>query len=103
MPGALDGVKGLEIAQVMAIPICGTMLSDLGADVVKLEPPWGDAARHTMLPVLPGESRSFAVLNRGKRSVGLDISDERSRPALEALVRWADAVLGSVKAEAPAA
>lgn len=89
----------LEIAQVMAIPICGIMLSDMGADVVKLEPPWGDAARHTMQPVQPGESKSFAVLNRGKRSIGLDITDERARPALEALVRWADVVLVSVKGE----
>ncbi len=99
MAGALDGVNVLEIAQVMAIPISGVLLSDLGADVVKLEPPWGDAARHTMLPVQPGESKSFAVLNRGKRSVGLDISDERCRPALEALVRWADVLLVSVKPE----
>ena len=95
--GPLDGVKVLEIAQVMAIPVCAVLLSDMGARVVKLEPPWGDAARYTMLPVLPGESRSFAVLNRGKRSVGLDLADGRSRPALEALVRWADVVLVSMK------
>ena len=99
MPGALDGVKVLEIAQVMAIPICGTMLSDMGADVVKLEPTWGDASRYTMQPVLPGESKSFAVLNRGKRSVGLDLRNAQTREALEALVRWADVVLVSVKNE----
>ncbi len=98
MPGALHGVKVLEIAQVMAIPITGMLLSDMGADVVKLEPPWGDASRYTMQPVLPGESKSFAVLNRGKRSVGLNLADERSRPALEALVLWADVVLVSAKA-----
>ena len=98
MPGALQSVKVLEIAQVMAIPITGMLLSDMGADVVKLEPPWGDASRYTMQPVLPGESKSFAVLNRGKRSVGLNLADERSRPALEALVRWADVVLVSAKA-----
>ena len=99
MPGALDGVKVLEIAQVMAIPICGVLLSDMGADVVKLEPPWGDASRYTMQPVFPGESKSFAVLNRGKRSVCLNIADKRCRPALEALMRWADVVLVSVKGE----
>ena len=103
MPGALHGVNVLEIAQVMAIPMTGMLLSDMGADVVKLEPPWGDASRHTMQPVLPGESKSFAVLNRGKRSVGLDLSDERSRPALEALIRWADVVLVSAKASRRAA
>ncbi len=99
MPGALHDVKVLEIAQVMAIPLCGVLLSDMGADVVKLEPPWGDAVRYTMLPVLPGESKSFATLNRGKRSVCLDITDERTRPALEALVRSADVLLVSLKAE----
>ena len=98
MPGAMKGIKVLEIAQVMAIPITGMLLSDLGANVVKLEPPWGDASRHTMQPVLPGESKSFAVLNRGKRSISLNLADERSRPALEALVRWADVVLVSAKA-----
>ena len=98
MPGALNGIKVLEIAQVMAIPITGMLLSDLGADVVKLEPPWGDASRHTMQPVLPGESKSFAVLNRGKRSVSLNLADEGSRAALEALVRWADVALVSAKA-----
>ena len=56
MPGALHGVKVLEIAQVMAIPITGMLLSDMGADVVKLEPPWGDASRYTMQPVLPGDA-----------------------------------------------
>ena len=56
MPGALHQINVLEIAQVMAIPITGMLLSDMGADVVKLEPPWGDASRHTMQPVLPGES-----------------------------------------------
>lgn len=99
MPGALHGVKVLEIAQVMAIPISGMLLSDLGADVVKVEPPWGDASRYTMQPVLPGESKSFAVLNRGKRSVGLNLTDERTRPALEALVKRADVVLVSAKSE----
>ncbi len=82
MPGALHGTNVLEIAQVMAIPMTGMLLSDLGADVVKVEPPWGDASRHTMQPVLPGESKSFAVLNRGKRSVSLNLADKGSRPAL---------------------
>ena len=96
MPGALHDVKVLEIAQVMAIPLCGVLLSDMGADVVKLEPPWGDAVRYTMLPVVPGESKSFATLNRGKRSVGLDIADERSRTSDADVVDTSESVTGDV-------
>jgi crotonobetainyl-CoA:carnitine CoA-transferase CaiB-like acyl-CoA transferase len=96
-PGALEGVRVLEVAQALAIPFAGLLLADMGADVVKVEPPEGDAIRHTMEPVLPGESKGFTLINRGKRTICLDITRPEVRPALERLVRWADVVMVAMK------
>ncbi len=95
--GALDGVKVVEFAQAMAIPTAGLLLSDMGADVVKVEPPAGDAFRHTMEPIVPGEAKGYILLNRGKRSLCLDVTLPESRPVLERLVQWADIALMSFK------
>ncbi len=97
LPGALEGVRILEIAQALAIPFAGVLLADMGADVVKIEPPVGDGIRHTMVPIVPGESKGFTLVNRGKRSVCLDIGAAAARPALERLIRWADVVMVSLK------
>ena len=95
--GALAGVRVLEIAQALAIPFAGELLADMGADVVKIEPPSGDGIRHTMEPILPGESKGYTLMNRGKRSICLDVTREESRPVLERLATWADIVLVSMK------
>ena len=96
--GALEGIKVVEIAQYYAVPYCGQLLSDLGATVVKVEAPTGDNARHYDASPVPFESKSFAVINRGKRSVCIDLTRPvEVRPAVEALVRWADVVLVSFK------
>lgn len=95
--GALAGVRVLEIAQALAIPFAGELLADMGADVIKVEPPSGDGIRHTMEPILPGESKGYTLMNRGKRSICLDVTREESRPVLERLAKWADIVLVSMK------
>jgi formyl-CoA transferase len=87
----------VEFAQAMAIPAAGLLLADMGADVVKVEPPGGDAFRHTMEPVVPGEARGYVLLNRGKRCLCLDVARPEARPVVERLVRWADIVLMSFK------
>jgi len=96
-PGALTGVKVVEFAQALAIPFAGLLLADMGADVVKVEPPSGDGVRHTMEPILPGESKGFTLINRGKRSICLDITADAARPVVERLAKWADVVLVSLK------
>jgi crotonobetainyl-CoA:carnitine CoA-transferase CaiB-like acyl-CoA transferase len=88
----LSGVRVLEYAQYVAGPFAGMLLADLGADVVKIEPPQGDAWRHYE-PFSPGESRYFYALNRNKRSVVLNLKDERDRRASHDLIREADVVL----------
>jgi crotonobetainyl-CoA:carnitine CoA-transferase CaiB-like acyl-CoA transferase len=72
--GPLAGVRVLELAHVMAGPVCGLMLADMGADVVKVERlPHGDGTRGFVPPDLDGESAAFMMLNRGKRGVALDL------------------------------
>ena len=91
-PLPLDGIRVLEYAQYVAGPFAGMLLADLGADVIKVEPPAGDAWRRYE-PFADGESRYFYALNRNKRSVVIDLKDEGGREASRALIRTADAVL----------
>jgi crotonobetainyl-CoA:carnitine CoA-transferase CaiB-like acyl-CoA transferase len=93
--GPLAGVKVLELAWVIAGPMVGRALSDLGADVIKVEARGvGDPAR--ALPPYKGGrvdynwSGTFHDMNRGKRSLSLDLKHPRARTILERLVRWAD-------------
>jgi crotonobetainyl-CoA:carnitine CoA-transferase CaiB-like acyl-CoA transferase len=88
----LAGVRVLEYAQYVAGPLCGVLLADLGADVVKVEPPSGDGYRYVM-PVAPGLGRYFIPLNRGKRSVVVDLKTVEGRRHSGALLARADIVL----------
>ena len=90
----LAGVRVIELAHVMAGPTCGLLLSDLGADVVKVERlPGGDATRGFVPPDVDGESAAFMMLNRGKRGVALDLRDPAGLDAARRLIARADAVL----------
>jgi crotonobetainyl-CoA:carnitine CoA-transferase CaiB-like acyl-CoA transferase len=79
----LDGITVLELSQIMAGPVCGLLLSDMGADVIKVEKfPNGDDARGYSRPGDLGLSPAFVMLNRGKRSVALDLRNPAGREAL---------------------
>lgn len=95
--GPLAGIRVLEIAQAIAVPMCGLVLADMGAEVVKVEPPAGDSYRYASGAFFPGESKGFAIFNRGKKSVCLDLTHPDARPAIEALIRQADIVLVAFK------
>jgi crotonobetainyl-CoA:carnitine CoA-transferase CaiB-like acyl-CoA transferase len=82
---ALDGVRVLDVTQVMAGPYCAMQLCDLGADVVKVEPPGGDSTRR-MAGAVGTESAAFNAVNRGKRGIVLDL---KSSPGRDAFVRLA--------------
>jgi itaconate CoA-transferase len=86
----LTGTRVLACENGLAGPLCTRLLADLGADVIKVERPVvGDVTRGWD-SVARGESSGFVWMNRGKRSVALDLKDEASRPALEALIRVSD-------------
>ena len=88
----LEGVRVVEYAQYVAGPLCGVLLADLGADVVKVEPPSGDGYRYVM-PVAPGLGRYFIPLNRGKRSVVVDLKTPAGLETSARLLGEADIVL----------
>ena len=89
----LDGVRVLDLSRVMSGPFCTAMLADLGAEVIKIEMPnAGDDGRH-FGPYIDGESAYFMLLNRGKKSLTLNLKSDRGRAILEALVKSSDVLI----------
>jgi len=90
----LDGIRVVELAHVMAGPVCGLLLADLGAEVVKVERlPHGDATRGFVPPSLSGESAAFMMLNRGKRGIALNLRSAGGLDAVRRLLDRADVVI----------
>ena len=97
-PGAplpLAGVRVLDVSQVMAGPFCSMLLGDMGADVIKIEPPdGGDQTRRAMGFKLKGnDSLGFFNLNRNKRSLALNLKSKSARAAFYRLVQTADILI----------
>jgi len=93
MSGPLEGVRILDLTWVLAGPFASMVLCDLGADVIKVErPPIGDVARMTA-PLVNGESCYFLSINRGKRSVAIDLKNEAGRDLFLRLVERVDVVM----------
>src|SRR6266705_2322412 len=92
MPKPLAGIRVIELANFIAGPLAGTLLADMGADVVKIEPPQGDMGRGTP-PIRDGESVSFVALNRNKRSLVLDLKRPQAIGILLKLAHVSDVVL----------
>jgi crotonobetainyl-CoA:carnitine CoA-transferase CaiB-like acyl-CoA transferase len=92
----LSGIKVVEFCQVLAGPYCGMLLADMGAEVIKVEPPSGDSMRQWP-PITQGPkggySENFASINRNKRSVVLDLKDPAQNEAARKLVLAADVLL----------
>jgi crotonobetainyl-CoA:carnitine CoA-transferase CaiB-like acyl-CoA transferase len=91
-PRALDGIRVLDITQFMAGPFCSTMLADLGADVIKIEPPSGDSTRQ-MVGAAGTESPSFNAVNRGKRSVVVNLKTVDGQQLLKRLTHSSDILI----------
>ena len=92
MNACLDGIRVLELARFQAGPRGGMLLSDLGAEVVKIEPPGGEETRRHP-PMVRGQSVYFSVYNRGKKSICLDLRHPKGKEVFAALVPKADVVL----------
>jgi crotonobetainyl-CoA:carnitine CoA-transferase CaiB-like acyl-CoA transferase len=94
MAGPLAGVHVLDLARVLAGPYAAMVLGDLGAEVIKVERPGtGDDTRRWGPPFVQAESTYFLSVNRGKRSVTINLKDPGEREFVEALVRWADVLV----------
>src|SRR4051812_21272770 len=81
-------------------PYCTQIMADMGADVVKVEPPAGDNTRYISVGPAPGMSGVFVNVNRGKRSVVLDLRTGQGAEALRALIESADVFIHSMRAKA---
>jgi formyl-CoA transferase len=89
---ALEGIRVLDVTQVMAGPFCAMQLCDMGADVIKVEPPGGDSTRR-MAGASGVESAGFNAVNRGKRGIVLDLATPRGRDVMRRLVAATDIVI----------
>lgn len=101
MSGPLDGVNVFEVSQIIAGPVCGQNLADLGANVVKVEPPRGDAGR-ALGGFLPGESKFFHALNRGKRSLVIDLQHQRGQELVHRIIPNFDVFIINARPGVPA-
>jgi crotonobetainyl-CoA:carnitine CoA-transferase CaiB-like acyl-CoA transferase len=92
--GPLAGMRVLDLSHVMAGPVCGLMLADMGADVIKIEKSeGGDDTRRMLPPDIKGEPAAFMMMNRNKRGIVLDLKHPDGRAAFLRLVATADAVI----------
>src|SRR3970282_592496 len=96
--GALEGLRVLDLTRILAGPLCTQMLGDMGADVIKVEPPGaGDDPRTWGPPFAGGESAYYLGVNRNKRSLTLNMGVKSGQEVLAQLVRKADVVVENFK------
>jgi crotonobetainyl-CoA:carnitine CoA-transferase CaiB-like acyl-CoA transferase len=102
MTGALAGVRVLDLTTVVMGPYATQILGDMGADVIKVEPPAGDVLRHVAAARHRGMGANFLNYNRNKRSLVLDLKQEAARTALKRLVAKADVLVHTMRPAAMA-
>jgi len=99
-PGPLAGVSVVDLTALVMGPYCTQIMADMGADVIKIEPPEGDNTRYISVGPAPGMSGVFVNVNRGKRSVVLDLRSDAGKTALCALISRADIFIHSMRSQA---
>jgi crotonobetainyl-CoA:carnitine CoA-transferase CaiB-like acyl-CoA transferase len=99
--GAFDGVRVIELAQWVFVPVAGALLADWGADVIRIEPPGGDPYRGLITQGIGagtgGVNLSVALANRGKRSLALDVKTEQGETVVQQLLATADVFLTNLR------
>ena len=98
--GPLAGIRVVDLTAMVMGPYCTQIMADMGADVVKVEPPEGDNTRFISVGPVSGMSGVFVNVNRGKRSVVLDLRSENGRAAMRALIEGADVFIHSMRSKA---
>ncbi|AEB11361.1 CaiB/BaiF CoA transferase family protein [Marinithermus hydrothermalis] len=94
----LEGIRVLDLSRILAGPVCTQILADLGAEVWKLESPWGDDTRRWGPPFQEGESAYYLSANRGKKSVAVNLKDPRGQALVRELAARADVLVENFKA-----
>jgi crotonobetainyl-CoA:carnitine CoA-transferase CaiB-like acyl-CoA transferase len=98
--GPLAGLKVVELAHIMAGPVCGLMLADMGASVIKVEKiPGGDDSRRFLPPAIGGESAAFMMMNRNKRGIALDLKHPAGKNVLRRLLGDADVLIENYRSD----
>ena len=93
--GPLEGLVVVEFGNFVAGPTGGQLLTDLGATVIKIEPPMGEPWRHSSPSDPPAESRTFIAINRGKKSVCIDLKTKQGQKVCHDIIAKADAVISN--------
>ena len=91
--GPLKGMRVIELAHIMAGPVCGLMLADMGADVIKVEKPSGDDSRRFVPPEIGREAAAYMMMNRNKRGISLNLKSNKAQKILLKLLSNADVVI----------
>ncbi|MET2833024.1 CaiB/BaiF CoA transferase family protein [Mesorhizobium shangrilense] len=99
-PAPLDGIRVVDFSGYIAGPFCTQMLGDMGADIIKVEPPSGEQWRGQD-PFASGFSKSFVALNRNKRSIVLDLKSEKDRDVARGLIASADVMVHNYRPGVP--
>lgn len=98
--GPLAGVRVVDLTAMVMGPYCTQIMADMGADVIKVEPPAGDNTRYISVGPAPGMSGVYMNVNRGKRAIVLDLRTEEGKTALQALIATADVFIHSMRSKA---
>jgi crotonobetainyl-CoA:carnitine CoA-transferase CaiB-like acyl-CoA transferase len=98
--GPLAGVRVVDLTAMVMGPYCTQIMADMGADVIKIEPPAGDNTRYISVGPAPGMAGVFVNVNRGKRSVVLDLRSDDGKIALRRLIEKADVFIHSMRSKA---
>jgi crotonobetainyl-CoA:carnitine CoA-transferase CaiB-like acyl-CoA transferase len=100
--GPLQGVRVVDLTAMVMGPYCTQIMADMGADVIKVEPPQGDDTRYISVGPVRGMGGVFVNVNRGKRGIIVDLQSEAGKPVLRALIEQADVFIHSMRSKAVA-
>ena len=98
--GPLAGVRVIDLTVMVMGPYCTQIMADMGAEVIKVEPPRGDDTRYVSVGPVRGMGGVFVNVNRGKRGVIVDLQSESGKAALRALIEQADVFIHSMRSKA---